>query len=71
MSLSAYLAHGGLGNYDELIFAGVAVIFVVMMGISWVRSRNIEPDFDDDEPTPKQKNDDASPDDSADHFRLD
>lgn len=70
MSFSAYLAHGGLGNFDELIFVGVTVIFVAMMGISWVRSRNIEPDFDDEQ-TPKKKNDDASADDSADHFRLD
>ncbi len=34
------LAHGALGAFDELIFVGVAVIFLVMMGISWIRSRS-------------------------------
>lgn len=38
------LAHGALGPYDEIIFLGVAVIFVVMMGVSWVRSRNLPPE---------------------------
>ncbi|NDJ62063.1 MAG: hypothetical protein GYB67_13110 [Chloroflexi bacterium] len=33
------LAHGALGWFDELLFVGIAVIFFVMMGISWVRSR--------------------------------
>jgi len=41
------LAHGALGSYDELLFIGVAVIFLVMMGISWVRSRNLPPPVDD------------------------
>lgn len=41
------LAHGALGIYDELLFLGVAVIFVVMMGISFVRSRNQPPRLDD------------------------
>jgi hypothetical protein len=41
------LAHGALGPYDELIFAAVGIIFLAMMGISWVRSRH-EPDDADD-----------------------
>lgn len=51
-------AHGALGWFDELIFLGVAVIFIVMMGISWFRSRNM--DFIDDDlmPVPKRKNSD-------------
>ncbi|MCY4147424.1 MAG: hypothetical protein OXE95_08960 [Chloroflexi bacterium] len=36
------LAHGALGPYDELIFLGVAVAFLGMMGISWLRSQQIE-----------------------------
>ena len=42
------LAHGTLGNWDEMIFIGVAVVFLVLMGISWMQSRNAEPEFDDD-----------------------
>ena len=41
------LAHGTLGAFDELIFLGVGVVFLVMMGISWLKSRNIKPEFDD------------------------
>ena len=67
MSFSFYLAHGALGNFDELIFIGVSVIFVGMMVISWIRSRNMEPEFDD-EATPSQATDGQE---NADHFRLD
>lgn len=42
------LAHGALGPFDEILFIGVAVIFLVMMGISWVRSRNTEPSTEDE-----------------------
>jgi hypothetical protein len=68
-----YLAHGALGPYDELIFLGVASIFIVMMGISWFQTRMS--DYDDDqrpggdipvETTPRDY-DDPSPD----HFTLD
>lgn len=45
------LAHGTLGPYDELLFIGIAVIFVVMMGISWVRSRTSPPLDDAETPT--------------------
>lgn len=38
-------AHGALGPFDELIMLGAAVIFLVMMGISWVKSRNTRPEF--------------------------
>ena len=33
------LAHGSLGEWDELIFLSIAAIFLIMMGIAWVRSR--------------------------------
>ncbi len=42
MELWPLLAHGALGRYDELVYAGIAVIFVVMMGMSWVRSQSLE-----------------------------
>lgn len=69
MDFSPILAHGALGPFDEIIFASVAFIFVCMMGISWVKSRNSEPNFDDTVPdaTPQ-----ASPQpDSEDRFQLD
>jgi hypothetical protein len=41
------LAHGALGAFDEIIFLGVGVVFLVMMGISWLKSRNMKPEFED------------------------
>ena len=51
------LAHGALGPFDELIFLGVGVVFLVMIGISWLKSRNIQPDFD--EPKTSQQSESA------------
>lgn len=39
MDLKFILAHGSLGAYDELIYAGIAIIFLVMVGTSWVQAR--------------------------------
>lgn len=44
MSNPVILAHGALGNFDEVIFISVIVVFIVMMGISWVRSRDLAGD---------------------------
>lgn len=41
------LAHGALGPFDEIIFVSIAIIFIVMMGISWVRSQGL-PELEDD-----------------------
>jgi hypothetical protein len=61
------LAHGALGPFDEIIFLGVVALFLTMMGISWVRSRNVQPMLDDDQPdTPA-----AQDADTPDRFRLD
>ena len=60
------LAHGVLGIYDELVFLGVAVIFVVMMAVSWVRSRHAPPRLDDAE-TPAAPADNDTPN----HVSLD
>ncbi len=65
------LAHGALGPYDELIFGGVAVIFIVMMGISWVKSRNMTPRLDADADPPAAADSAPVPPDSPDRFRLD
>lgn len=45
MGLPVILAHGTLGIWDEIIFVSIALIFIVMMGISWLRSRG---DMDED-----------------------
>ena len=65
------LAHGALGPYDELIMAGAAAIFLIMMGISWVRSRNTRPEFEEEEL--KEENQRVQPEkaDEPDRFRLD
>lgn len=38
------LAHGALGPFDEIIFVGIAVVFLCMMGLSWLRSQQMEAD---------------------------
>lgn len=67
MFIPTILAHGALGSWDELIFLGVAAIFLTMMGISWVRSRTNNPTIDD-------QTDDSNPapveEKSPDHFPL-
>ncbi|MCY4464975.1 MAG: hypothetical protein OXE46_05510 [Chloroflexi bacterium] len=42
------LAHGALGAYDEIIFLGIAVAFLGMMGVSWLRSQQIDDETEDD-----------------------
>jgi hypothetical protein len=61
------LAHGSLGDWDEIIFISVAFIFLVMMGISWVKSRATTPELDDSATTASTD----SPDEKPGHFRLD
>ena len=50
-------AHGILGPYDEIVFAGIAVVFVGMMGVSWLRSRQIEDDDETQAEQPKRDDD--------------
>jgi hypothetical protein len=61
------LAHGSLGDWDEIIFISVAFIFLVMMGISWVKSRATAPELDDTAPTSPSESSEEKPG----HFRLD
>jgi hypothetical protein len=70
MHFPVILAHGALGPYDELIMLGAVVVFLIMMGISWVKSRNTRPEFE------QAREDDAQSEafeqrEDAEHFRLD
>lgn len=56
-----FLAHGVLGQFDEIIFLGVAAIFLVIMAISWVVSRMNPPEFDEEDEFPE----------TQDRFKLD
>ncbi len=71
MYIPIILAHGALGEWDEIIFLSVAAIFVAMMGISWVRSRNAAPPTDTPQPpeTPESKAE-PTPETDGDRFRL-
>ena len=70
MNFPVILAHGALGPFDELIMLGAVVVFLIMMGISWVRSRNTRPEFE------QAREDDADkkvvePRENPEYFRLD
>ena len=71
MSIPVILAHGSLGNYDELIFLGIGVIFIVMMGIAWVKARNAQFEYDEDDGELEDNATAAAESDSGDHFQLD
>ncbi|MDZ4763256.1 MAG: hypothetical protein SGI73_01800 [Chloroflexota bacterium] len=43
------LAHGELGAFDEVLLLGIGGAFVVMMVVSWLKSRDLP--NDDPEPT--------------------
>lgn len=59
------LAHGTLGWWDELVFLGIVVIFLGMMGVSWFRSRGM--DYDEQDLMPQATQDS----DGEERFRLD
>lgn len=44
MNLPTLLAHGALGSWDEIVFLSIAAIFLIVMGLSWIRSRAASPD---------------------------
>ena len=58
------LAHGALGIWDEVIFIGVGVLFLIFMVISWIRSRAIPPQTPNNLPSETSQTDGT-------HFRLD
>lgn len=70
MGIPVVLAHGALGIFDELIFVGVAVIFIIMMIVVWIRSSSSRPRLD----IPKSQYDEqttTSDSEAPDRFRLD
>ncbi|MCY3781359.1 MAG: hypothetical protein OXG78_13690 [Chloroflexi bacterium] len=56
------LAHGALGPFDEIIFLGIAVVFLGMMGLSWLRSQQLEGDELDEDENPRAP--------ESEHFEL-
>ncbi|HVU14125.1 MAG TPA: hypothetical protein VHD90_22760 [Phototrophicaceae bacterium] len=72
MRVPVILAHGALGPYDELIMGGAAVIFLIMMGLSWFKSRYTRPDFEEEKhDEPKITPDQPDTPDEKERFRLD
>ncbi|MCL4249466.1 MAG: hypothetical protein KJ065_15090 [Anaerolineae bacterium] len=69
MQFPFVIAHGGLGNFDELIFVGIGVVFLALMAFSWIRSRNAEP-VEDELNVKTSTHDTATSPDAADRFRL-
>jgi hypothetical protein len=70
MPVPVILAHGALGPYDELIMLGAAAIFLVIMGVSWVKSRNTRPDFTQPSEEESLREQSQQPNE-PDRFRLD
>jgi hypothetical protein len=68
MTFTPLLAHGALGPWDELIFLSVFVIFIIIMGVSWVRSRALGDDDLEDGETAAPETQDAG--DGDDRFAL-
>lgn len=67
------LAHGALGNFDELLFVLIGIIFVGLMVYAWLRSRGSKtaPDNAQGPATPGQPGaDDADSTSKSDHFPL-
>lgn len=58
------VAHGALGVWDEVIYLSIAAIFVAFMVISWLRSRNQEPEETSPAPPAPSKR-------KSDRFKLD
>lgn len=65
MDLPVILAHGALGNWDELIFISVAAVFLIFMAVSWIRSRSAPLDKPENHETPIPTSEQAD-----DRFRL-
>lgn len=63
------LAHGTLGDFDELIFLGIIVIFAGLMFISWFRSRGN--DYDKSDLMPETSKSDETESESSERFQLD
>lgn len=67
------LAHGALGPFDELLFILVGVVFVGLMVLAWIRSRNSVPEETDapaDPPVVSTEPAGSPTDTRPDHFPL-
>ena len=42
------LAHGAAGPWDEILLVGIAIVFIGFMGYSWYKSRDLEPEMEDE-----------------------
>jgi uncharacterized protein YktB (UPF0637 family) len=63
MHFPVILAHGQLGLWDDIIFVGIAFIFLSVMLVAWIKSRNVKPDFTQQSATDEKE--------TAEHFPLD
>ncbi len=63
------LAHGALGNFDEILFIAVGIVFVALMVFAWMRSRNSAPKPDDKQSPPNEPPAETG-DHRPDHFPL-
>ncbi len=68
MFWTMFVAHGVLGPYDEIIVPLVALAFLGMIGITWLRSRNT---FDAAPPPPPNTPDAPKSESDDSHFTLD
>jgi hypothetical protein len=67
------LAHGALGAFDEILFLAVAVVFVGLMVVAWIRSRSSADEAeagDSSAPEARAAEGQSSPDARPDHFPL-
>lgn len=56
------MAHGALGPFDEIIFLGIAIVFLLMMGVSWLRSQQMPDEIEEEQ--------DDSAEQNRNHFEL-
>jgi hypothetical protein len=55
MFWTSLLAHGVLGEYDEIITLVVILIFFAVIGITWLRSRDNMEELTESQQTPPDK----------------
>ncbi|MCK6577295.1 MAG: hypothetical protein L6Q98_04235 [Anaerolineae bacterium] len=71
MTFSPILAHGALGAFDELLLVAVAAAFVIIMAVSWLRTRR-QPDPPSEDAIPQDAETSSEHrDDSEERFKLD
>jgi hypothetical protein len=70
MYWTTLIAHGVLGAYDEVVVPLVALVFLALIGITWLRSRNAVAAPPPPSAKPKQTDTAKSEGDDS-HFTLD